>query len=247
GVEYTYRLSWEAVVRSFTTRTNVLIFVQGILGTVPWGVILYWLVSFLEVTRGLDKTSATFVLLILGVATVIGSLVGGILGDVFENRRRGGRAILTGLAIFIGMLATIGLVLYPIPSQLSLKDWIFIVIYSIVLIQLVSYAGPNVRAIISQVNPPEDRGTVFGVFNIMDNVGKAIGPYLAGLLIEILMRMGYTEPDAYMWTMIYGSLFWIPCAAVWIWLVRWYPRDKEALDKMLEERAKELLKRPKIS
>jgi len=243
GLEYTYRLSWDAVKKSFTTRTNVLIFIQGILGTVPWGVLVYWLVSFLQVTRGLDKMSATFVLLILGVASVIGSLIGGILGDIFENRRRGGRSILTGLAIFIGMLATIGIILYPIPSELTLKVWVFIAIYSIALIQLISYAGPNVRAIISQVNPPDDRGTVFGVFNIMDNIGKAIGPVLGGIFIEMLVSMGYSEPLAYMWTMIFGSLFWIPCAAVWIWLVKWYPRDKEALDKMLEERARKLLEK----
>ena len=189
GYEYTYRLNKEVIKKSLKTRTNILIFIQGIIGTVPWGVIMYWLVSFFIVTRGMDKSTATFVLLLVGVSTVIGSLLGGFAGDYFEARQKGGRAVITGLAIFLGMIAAIGIILYPLPSKLSLIHWIGLAIYSLLLIQFVSYAGPNVRAIVSQVNLPEDRGTVFGLFNILDNVGKATGPLFGGFLIEALREM----------------------------------------------------------
>ena len=116
GYEYEYRINKEALKRSFQTKTNLLIFAQGIIGTIPWGVLMYWLISFLMITRGMDKTTATFVLLLIGVSTVIGSLIGGFAGDYFENKQRGGRAVITGLAIFIGMIAVIGVVLYPLPS-----------------------------------------------------------------------------------------------------------------------------------
>jgi len=114
------------------------------------------------------------------------------------------------------MIVTIFIILYPIPSHPSLIDWFFLVMYSLLFLQLISYAGPKVRAIISQVNLPEDRGTIFGVFNILDNVGKAIGPLFGGLLIEYLRSIGYNDPQAYMWTMIIASLFWIPCSPIWI-------------------------------
>lgn len=243
GIEYKYKLSWSAIKKSFQTTTNILIFAQGIVGTIPWGVILYWMVSFLMVTRGMSKDVATMVLLVLGIASVLGSLIGGIIGDYAEKKKKGGRAIITGLAIFLGMIVTIFIILYPIPSHPSLIEWIFLVIYSLLFIQLISYAGPNVRAIISQVNLPEDRGTVFGVFNILDNVGKAIGPLFGGLLIEYLRSIGYSVPQAYMWTMIIASLFWIPCSLIWIVIYKTYPRDREEIVKILEERVKDIERR----
>ncbi|HHE75857.1 MAG TPA: MFS transporter [Candidatus Aciduliprofundum boonei] len=240
GYEYEYRINKEALKRSFQTKTNLLIFAQGIIGTIPWGVLMYWLISFLMVTRGMDKTTATFVLLLIGVSTVIGSLIGGFAGDYFENKQRGGRAVITGLAIFIGMIAVIVFILYPLPSNLSILYWLLIGIYSFILLQLVSYAGPNVRAIISQVNPPEDRGTVFGLFNILDNVGKAIGPLFGGFLIELMMSTGFSKPVAYEYTMLIGSLFWIPCALLWIW-IRWsYPEDRDRIGELLRKRAEEI-------
>ena len=247
GYEYEYRINKEALKRSFQTKTNLLIFAQGIIGTIPWGVLMYWLISFLMVTRGMDKTTATFVLLLIGVSTVIGSLIGGFAGDYFENKQRGGRAVITGLAIFIGMIAVIGVVLYPLPSKLSILYWLLIGIYSFILLQLVSYAGPNVRAIISQVNPPEDRGTVFGLFNILDNVGKAIGPLFGGFLIELMMSTGFSKPIAYEYTMLIGSLFWIPCALLWIW-IRWnYPEDRDRIGELLRKRAEEIKRKLTLS
>ncbi len=241
GLEYRYRISWSALKKSFKTRTNILIFAQGIIGTVPWGVLMYWLVSFLMVTRGMSKETATMVLLVLGVATVIGTLIGGILGDWAEKKKPGGRAILTGTAIFLGMIVTIYILMYPLPSEPSLWDWIFIIIYGIGLIQIISYAGPNVRAIISQVNLPEDRGTVFGVFNILDNIGKAAGPLMGGMLIEYLRGIGYSDPAAYQWALILASLTWIPCSIIWLWLYNQYPIDRREILRILEERARRLL------
>ena len=242
GYEYTYRLNKEVIKKSIKTRTNILIFIQGIIGTVPWGIIMYWLVSFFIVTRGMDKSTATFVLLLVGVSTVIGSLLGGFAGDYFEARQKGGRAVITGLAIFFGMIAAIGIILYPLPSKLSLIHWIGLAIYSFLLIQFVSYAGPNVRAIVSQVNLPEDRGTVFGLFNILDNVGKATGPLFGGFLIEALREMRYSDALAYKYTLLIGSLFWIPCAAVWLWIRKSYPEDRDVVKEILKKRAIELLK-----
>lgn len=241
GYEYTYRLNKEALKKSLKTKTNILIFLQGIIGTVPWGVIMYWLISFFIVTRGMEKSTATFVLLIVGISSIIGSLVGGFVGDYFEVRQRGGRAVITGLAIFIGMIAAIGLILYPLPSKLTSIHWIALTLYSLALVQFVSYAGPNVRAIVSQVNLPEDRGTVFGLFNILDNVGKATGPLFGGFLIETLRSMGYSDALAYEYTLLIGALFWIPCALVWLWIRKSYPEDREKIKEILRRRAEELL------
>jgi len=240
GAEYTYDINLDTIKDSFKTRTNLLIFTQGIMGMVPWGVLTYWLVSFLMVTRGMVKTTATFVLLIVGSATVVGSMVGGMLGDYFERKFRGGRAVLVGVSIFIGMIASIALILYPIPSTLDPLDWLLIGVYSFVFLQTITFPAPNVPAVVSHVNLPEDRGTVFGVFNILNQAGMAIGPWFAGSVVGVLLGMGYVKPMAYQNAMIIGALFWLPSSIIWLWLKKQYPDDRDDVREILEKRAEEL-------
>mgnify|MGYP006285860821 CR=1 FL=1 len=240
GAEYTYDINLDTIKDSFKTRTNLLIFTQGIMGMVPWGVLTYWLVSFLMVTRGMVKTTATFVLLIIGSATVVGSMVGGMLGDYFERKFRGGRAVLVGVSIFIGMIASIALILYPIPSTLDPIDWLLIGVYSFIFLQTITFPAPNVPAVVSHVNLPEDRGTVFGVFNILNQAGMAIGPWFAGSVVGVLLGMGYVKPMAYQNAMIIGALFWLPSSIIWLWLKKQYPDDRDDVREILEKRAEEL-------
>ena len=243
GLEYTYRLSWDTAKKSLKTTTNILIFLQGSIGTLPWGVMVYYSIGFLVISRGMNPSVATFVLAILGLALLIGNPIGGFLGDWAEARRPGGRAIVTGLAIFLGMIASIGFILYPWPGEPGLGDWLFISLYALLFIQLISYAGPNVNAIVSQVNLPEDRGTMFGVFSILDNIGASAGPLIGGLLIEYFRSIGYPDATSYMYTLIIGALFWIPCSIVWIFISKHYPRDNERIQKTLEERVVKILEK----
>ncbi len=242
GYEYNYKLNWKIVKKSLKTPTNLLIFFQGIVGTVPWGIIVYWLISFLIVTRGMTKETATFVLLILGISTVIGTFIGGFVGDYFERKTRGGRAVIVGISIFIGFFAVLFLIIYPLPSNLSIVDWIILSIYAVFILQFVSIASPNVPAMISQVNLPEDRGTVFGFFYILNNVGNSIGPLLGGILINTFELMGNAKSLSYEYTLIIGVLFWIPCGLTWIWLKRTYPRDMDNVEDVLEKRKEDILK-----
>ncbi len=192
----------------------------------------------------MEKTTATFVLLILGIGTAIGTLIGGFAGDYFEEKIRGGRALLSGIGITIGMIASISLILYPLPSEPGILTWIGLILFTLTALQFISFADPNVRAIISQVNLPEDRGTIFGIFNVIDNSGKAIGPLLGGTLIWLFKNFGYVEPVAYKYTLIIGALFWVPSALIWLWIRFRYPEDRDEIkdtlkyrkDKILEER-----------
>lgn len=242
GAQYSYSIDLETIKKSFKTKTNILIFLQGGLGTVPWGVLMFWLISFLRLVRGMEKSIATFVLLVLGIGTTIGTLLGGFAGDYFEEKIRGGRALLSAIGITIGMIGAIILIFYPLPSEPGLLTWIGLIIYTLGVMQFMSYADPNVRAIISQVNLPEDRGTIFGLFNIIDNAGKAIGPLFGGLLIGLIQNFGYAEPVAYKYTLVIGALFWIPSALVWLWLRFRYPEDREEIKDILKQRKEDILK-----
>ena len=40
-------------------------------------------------------------------------------------------------------------------------------------------SGPNIRAVLMNVNPSERRGTVFSAFTLCDDLGKGLGPSIA--------------------------------------------------------------------
>jgi len=94
----------------------------------------------------------------------------------------------------------------------------------------VTFAAPNVPAVLSEVSLPEHRGTIFGIFNITDNIGSAIGPLLTGALIASLGGM-YQG-------LVATTLLWIPCTLLWLSAFRTYRRDREKLRRILTERAK---------
>lgn len=50
--------------------------------------------------------------------------------------------------------------------------------------------GPNIRAILMNVNPSERRGTVFSAFTLCDDLGKGLGPSLATKLNKCKSRGG---------------------------------------------------------
>ena len=47
-----------------------------------------------------------------------------------------------------------------------------------------SVAGPNLKAMLLNVNTPETRGSVFCSMYLADCIGKGIGPYIVGRMIS---------------------------------------------------------------
>ena len=66
----------ESFKRVFRTRTNILAFLQGIPGTVPWGFLFVYAVDFFEIERGWDvDTGYTIVTLFAGMS-ILGAFLG---------------------------------------------------------------------------------------------------------------------------------------------------------------------------
>ncbi len=239
-----FRFEWSALKKSLQTKTNLLIFAQGILGTVPWGIITIWFISFFIFKREISKDTATFILLLIGLSAVIGSFTGGLLGDYFEKKEVGKRTYVAGIGILVGTFSSLGIIFYPFTSEISTIEWILLSLYSLLTVQFISFAGPNVRAIVSEVNLPEDRGTVFGIFNILDNLGRSIGPLMGGILIYYFENiLNLTKGDSYLYTLTIGILFWLPSSIIWLFIKKFYNEDRKKLGEILEERKLNLLNR----
>merc|ERR1719284_2065840 len=64
-----------------------------------------------------------------------------------------------------------------------------------------AFTGPNIRAMLMNVNGSEVRGTVFSAFTLTDDLGKGLGP-------SIIVAMTYLFGRRLAYTMAFSS-WWI--------------------------------------
>ena len=91
--------------------------------------------------------------------------------------------------------------------------------------------GPNMRTMLLDVNPPEDRGPIFSIFNLTDSLGTGLGRWVAGLLSVALGLAGAIAVSA---------SFWLICGIVLILTARIFPKDIEALKERMARTAWEM-------
>ena len=96
---------------------------------------------------------------------------------------------------------------------------------------LITVAGPNIKAILMNVNPPEHRGTVFALHNIFDGIGKGVGPFIGGLLIA---------STSYTFTVYFSALMWIPCGLLYLAIYWTIKKDLKYVEKHLDDKAARL-------
>lgn len=213
----------------FSNRTNLLTFLQGIPGTVPWGIIGYWLIHYLEKTRGLPKTAATTVFLMMGIGTTIGSVVFAMIGERLYRKEPKLLPLLCGAGILIGIVPAIPIVNFAISPDSGSQILLF---YALAFISgfLVSVPAANVKAILMNVNRPEHRGSVFAVFNITDNLGQGFGPAIGGLLMAV----------GSVFTMNFALAFWVPCGLLFFLIAGTITADRNAQRELMARRAGEM-------
>jgi MFS family permease len=215
----------------FSNKTNLWTFLQGIPGTIPWGVLGYWVIHFMEEERGLAKEDATTMFLLLGVGATLGSVLFAMIGGAIYRKKPAVLPFLCGAGILLGAVPMFVLLNLPLHSPTGAILWLYNGLAFLTGI-LVSVPAANVKAILMNVNRPEHRGSVFAVFNLTDNLGQGFGPMIGGLLI----------PFGYVFAMNFSVFWWIPCGILFFFVAGTIVRDRDILKKLMAERAEELEK-----
>ncbi|TFG62960.1 MAG: MFS transporter [Spirochaetales bacterium] len=233
GVVYKQRIHLKDFKLIFSNRTNIWTFLQGIPGTIPWGILGYWMILFLERTRHFSKEVATTVYLMLGIGTTLGSVVFAMIGGRLYRKNPRLVPILCGIGVLIGIIPALPIVNLSVSNPQG-GTIILYYLLSFVTGFLVSVPSANVKAILMNVNRPEHRGSVFAVFNITDNLGQGFGPALGGMLVSV----------GYVFMMNFSIFFWIPCGIIFFAVARFINMDRDNLQKLLKERAEEMKSNP---
>ncbi|HUT53178.1 MAG TPA: MFS transporter [bacterium] len=234
GAEYTRRIRLSDYPIILGNRTNLYFFMQSIPGTIGWGVLPYWIITFYATRKNVSIPMATNLSLLIGVGMMLGGFAGGIIGNLLHARNKKYLPLLCGVTTLLGFGFFLAMVHYPLPPAPTFLDMAGPLAVGIIGGFLITITSSNIRAIVLNVNPPENRGAMMSLFTLTDSIGKGAGPLLGGLLIG---AVGYYR------MMDIATLSWIPCGLVFLFLMTpQYPRDAAALDRLMAERAKEIEK-----
>ena len=228
GEAYEEKVDWARWKALFKIRTNALLFLQGLPGTVPWGMLFTFFNDYFAQDKGVGVGPATWLVMGIGASAIGGGLAGGLLGNRLYNKNPMYLPILSGAAVLVGIVPTLVMINYPAhtgggPPPIALPLFIGALTGFVI-----SIPSANVRAMLVNVNAPETRGSVFGLFNLADDLGKGLGPFLIGPMVVALGRHGAFN---------FAASLWVVCGIVLLASTRSFVRDQRALEEELAARA----------
>jgi len=187
--------------RILHVRTNMLIFAQALPGCIPISCICTFLADYLAVEQGMTVQASTAVTAVFGVSCLCFAVTGGIFGAQLYTSRKGQLALLMGCASCFAALPFMLLVNSSRSAVTSSSGrptaWAF---FLALIGGCAAVTGPNVRAILMNINDSEVRGTVFSAFTLFDDLGKGLGPSIISAFTSLLgRRVSYTLAFSLWW------------------------------------------------
>jgi MFS family permease len=261
GGEYEHRISLADVPEIAARRTNVWLVLQGLTAQATFGS-LVWLPQLIQAraeAQGYDQSTAIVVASVFTVLFQLGgvlSIVGGLVGDRLQRRHAGGRALVAAVGVLAGIPLYVVLFFVPlrvdIPAGAGTAQIVGAVLSSVLTsptvgitfvvallaLALTSANSPNWFALLADVNPPEHRGTVYSIGNLVNGVGRAAGNGLMGVVFRALSG-AYPPPLNYAIGLALFQVFFIPTGIVYFLASRTSPRDIASVEETLRVRATE--------
>ncbi len=259
GGEYDYRISRADLPKILGRRTNVWLVMQGLTAQIAFGSLVWLPVLFANRAEAQGHSTATAIMVGSVFATLfqlggVLSIFGGLVGDALQRRTRRGRALVAA----VGILAAVPfyLVLFFVPMRIHVPEgagtgavvtavlgsvWTeptvgLSLLTALLALGLTSANSPNWFALIADVNPPEHRGTVYSLGNLVNGVGRASGNGLVAVAFQAL-RSAFPPPLNYAVGLAAFQLFFIPTGIMYWLASRTSPRDIEGVHDLLTERA----------
>lgn len=193
------------VQKILTVPTNKYLYTQGIFGTIPWAVITVFLTDYLTQNKHFTTPHATLLVILFGIGAIIGGVMGGTLGKyIYSNYGSSTVPLVFGSIQALSSIPMIFILsMSPLPSPLKdasssslssvvvvggVSHYDLLPIYGTVILAgvLASATGPNLKAMLLNVNIPDTRGLTFTIGYITDSISKGLAPYFIGLWISIL-------------------------------------------------------------
>ena len=259
GVAYDHRISRSDLPKILRRRTNVWLIMQGLSAQVAFGSLVWLPVLFRARAEDQGYSAGTAILVGSVFATLFQlggalSILGGLVGDRLQRRTPRGRALVAAVGVFAAV--PFYLVLFFVPMRIDVPDGagagaVVVGVFRNVLneptvaaalatavlaLALTSANAPNWFAMIVDVNPPEHRGTVYSLGNLVNGVGRAGGNALVGVAFRGLSG-AFPPPLNYAVGLAAFQLFFIPTSVMYWLASRTVARDMTGVHELLAARA----------
>ena len=226
GIEYKETIKLGDIKTIFMNKTNWLGFIQGIPGCIPWGIIPFFITPFYQ-DKGFSREFATTLTVILGAGGVCGAIFGGWMGDRIYQKSKAKLPIFAAAAVLTGVIPGYILMTLKLTPGMGSSAMLTATLACFITGFVITIPGPNVKAILLNVNPPEQRGSVFAIHNLTDSIGKGVGPIIGGVLIT---------SHGYLYTMLFSVYMWIPCAIIYVLMAFTLNKDVARLKDYLTKK-----------
>lgn len=244
GVEYSYRIKKQDLKYVYTRKTNFFLIINFI-DNLPGGILLSWAITWIVVEHGLTKNVASDLFLIASAFSLIGGIVGGIIGDKWFRKDKRARVKIAMLAMMLEvpfLIVSVSLPFHFNPGATladALANTLFMVSLSLfgVFFFIDSWIGPNWYSTIMDVNLPEHRGTMLSIANLVDAIGMGLGPLIGGILYQ---KLGSLQT-----VFIIASIINISGFILWIPMYKYIRKDISDVENILKFRREELKKNRK--
>lgn len=174
--------------RILSSPTMRWLIISGILHNFSLYAVSSFLTPYLMRYHGLDIRDAGFAAMVInGILTLPGLLLGGVIGDMAKKRTTNGALTVATAAIFIAAPC------FYLALGVGGGDVYQFVLLMGLAIALVYFYYPVVYSTIQDITPPELRGTSMSVYFLaMYLLGGALGPYVVGMMSDYFTKAAAT-------------------------------------------------------
>ena len=217
------RVIWKNLPGLMQIRSLRFLFLQSLVGVLPWQVITFWSFRYLEVERNYTQDTISSIMVPAVLMIGAGYFLGGVFGDLVYRKIKSGRLLVSIAGIFLGAIFLTITLSIPLESVFAFRILLSLTCFFIPL------ASPNIATSVYDVVLPEVRSTATSIQYFLGNLGSAFAPLLAGAISEIsslqtaLLSISLTA--------------WLITAALLGVSLLYFKDDMEAMHSRLKERA----------
>ncbi len=250
GIRYKYRFKPSDLALILENKSNFFAALQGVLGTIPNGIIFTWALQYIIRDLGTTELVGSILLGIMSIGALGGFLVSYAADKLYQYNV----AIRPVIAGFCSIFESILFIMFfSVPLRLDIYDKdvfiavqkVFSLLFSNFFVLLTasffffamffnSAVGPIRNSVLSDVNLPEHRATVLAGVTIVELFSKSIGIALLGFLADFFGSLRFP--------IILAMSFWIFSGLAWFYLAWYYGYDVGYIKGILKRRGKEIEK-----
>lgn len=234
AVEYTYRINFSDLKVIFKKKANIWLIINFV-DTIPTSIILFLLFAYMEDFHGISSDVTLIYLIFILLATLIGTIVFGFIGD--KQFKKGSKKARVKLAL-LGNVIPIPFIFIALIIPFRAPDLIPGILIWLILFMIGIFINGAVNgnwyATVVDLNLPEHRGTVLATSNCFDIIGRAIGPLIGSI---------FADTFGFVYGMMISIFFWIFIPFFWIAVLKNIVPEMEATEKIFAERLESLIKK----